>query len=393
MKNFFNVAESYGAVKMERVEGAVNITKESRGRTTQLITSQIASSSSNRVWVILVVLSTIVLPNSSAITTLQYRVLEESPPPVFLGDISNGSQVVESNPHYSILPSPRLPAWFLYLNETSGALWTNVTLDRESICLPRSLECSLQFQASTTSFHIFQITITIVDINDNSPKFTRSSATISVAEDAKPEVTKFSLPSADDPDSGLFGLQKYVLEPETETFALTNNTGSGDTSMLFLVLKKSLDYEVNQSYEFKVIAYDGGSPPKTGQLAISIKVIDVNDHAPSFEEEQYNVTISKNVSPGVAITRVHAVDPDSGPNGEVIYTLSPVTVFAYGDLFAVANTSGDLYLTRSINLLNVNQYSVVIQAEDRGLEPRRNTTTVNCFIMHACVHVCTHLCT
>lgn len=369
---------------MKRVKWAVRVEKKSSRRTKEMSAVQITSQCCYHNFMILVMLcAEVIYPVSSVVTTLQYRVLEELTPSVFLGDISTGYQTGESNPNYSILPSLSLPAWYFYLNETSGALWTNITLDRESICLPRSPECSLQFQATTNAFHIFQITVILVDTNDNSPKFSRSSTTVAIPEDARPEVTRFPLPSADDPDSGLFGLQRYVLLPETETFALANNTGSE----MFLVLKKSLDHEVFPSYEFKVIAYDGGSPPRTGQLAISITVIDVNDHAPSFDQEQYNVTISKSISPGVVITRVRAVDPDSGLNGEVVYTVSPVTVFAYGDLFAVANTSGDLTLTRTIDLLNVNEYRVVIQAEDRGLAPCKNTTTVKCLIIIICMYV------
>jgi len=44
------------------------------------------------------------------------------------------------------------------------------------------------------------------------------------------------------------------------------------------------------SYEIMVIASDGGEPPKSGSMIVSIKVVDVNDNAPLFDNSTYEVT-------------------------------------------------------------------------------------------------------
>ena len=43
------------------------------------------------------------------------------------------------------------------------------------------------------------------------------------------------------------------------------------------------------SYEVMVIASDGGDPPKSGSMIVSIKVVDANDNAPVFDNSTYEV--------------------------------------------------------------------------------------------------------
>lgn len=305
---------------------------------------------------------------ASTVTRLRYRLREELTPPVYLGDISADSR-------FHIVPSPRLPVGFFFVNETSGALWTNVSVDRESICLSRNETCLVQFEATTDLFDVFQVTIEIEDINDNSPEFPHPSVTVSITEDARPEVTGILLPSAEDPDFGDFGLQRYEIFPDSDAFGLTNTT-PGDTGELFLVLKKRLDYETSPNYTLKVIAFDGGIPPRTGALLVNVSVEDVNDNAPVFDRDAYNVTVFRSLSPGQSVLGVHADDRDSGRNGQVVYSIASQTTSAYGNLFAVTNDSGELYVTRPIILLNVAQYSIQIQAEDKGTLSRKSVAKV-----------------
>jgi len=38
-----------------------------------------------------------------------------------------------------------------------------------------------------------------------------------------------------------------------------------------------------------VVASDGGDPPKSGSMVVSIKVVDVNDNSPVFDNSTYEV--------------------------------------------------------------------------------------------------------
>ena len=51
-------------------------------------------------------------------------------------------------------------------------------------------------------------------------------------------------------------------------------------------------YDVNVMkfrYEVVVVAIDGGDPPKSGSTILNISVLDVNDNAPLFDNDTYEV--------------------------------------------------------------------------------------------------------
>lgn len=65
-----------------------------------------------------------------------------------------------------------------------------------------------------------------------------------------------------------------------------------------------LDYEVCTDFFLKVEAVDGGAPPLKTSTIVRIEVMDVNDNAPYFSEEIYNVLVSEDAAIGQTITRV-----------------------------------------------------------------------------------------
>lgn len=57
---------------------------------------------------------------------------------------------------------------------------------------------------------------------------------------------------------------------------------------------------------------------------LTINVLDVNDNAPRFRPfgvSNFTEKILEGAQPGTTLLSVSAVDPDKGPNGQVIYQL------------------------------------------------------------------------
>ena len=50
-------------------------------------------------------------------------------------------------------------------------------------------------------------------------------------------------------------------------------------------------------------------------------MVDANDNSPQFERSSYNVAVSESSAVGTSLLRLHALDPDLGHNGAVIYRL------------------------------------------------------------------------
>lgn len=76
-----------------------------------------------------------------------------------------------------------------------------------------------------------------------------------------------------------------------------------------ITTRTNLDYEKKPSYNFGVIATDGGT--LTGSQTVTVNVIDVNDNKPIFGGP-YNKRISEGARIGATVITVKATDEDSG---------------------------------------------------------------------------------
>lgn len=81
-------------------------------------------------------------------------------------------------------------------------------------------------------------------------------------------------------------MKKYKNEP----FQLFVSKNVDGTSKLEVGLEERVDREVMESYSIQMIAKDSGSPPKENVLNVHISVTDINDNAPVFSQNVYNVS-------------------------------------------------------------------------------------------------------
>lgn len=65
-----------------------------------------------------------------------------------------------------------------------------------------------------------------------------------------------------------------------------------------------LDFEVCKDYYLTIEAWDGGNPPLSSATVVTIDLMDVNDNAPTFSQDIYNVLVSEDASVGQMVTRV-----------------------------------------------------------------------------------------
>ena len=81
-------------------------------------------------------------------------------------------------------------------------------------------------------------------------------------------------------------------------------------------------------YQLSVVARDAGTPRRSATMTTVVKVIDANDHAPRFEERQYEWAVPEDAAVGTVIGRVRAADDDAGHNAVVTYSFSRRTQVA-----------------------------------------------------------------
>lgn len=72
----------------------------------------------------------------------------------------------------------------------------------------------------------------------------------------------------------------------------------------------AMDREKTPTYKLIAQATDGGG--LFCRSDISLKVLDVNDNAPSFSSSHYLASVYENATPNTLLTRLQASDPDEG---------------------------------------------------------------------------------
>lgn len=202
--------------------------------------------------------------------------------------------------------------------------------------------------------------ITVLDENDNRPRFEKSLASFRVTENALNGTVIFRL-NATDADLGDNSKIRYTLTTDTKDFRVDSETG-------VLTVSAALDRERQEIYELKIRATDGGGKGDTPSLfsdaIVRITVDDINDNAPTFSLSDYNVRIREDVPKGTVVAIVTATDLDSGPGGEVLYTLGEG---GDGDgAFKIDKFSGTIRTAQNLDYEERQVHSLIVKAIDRG---------------------------
>ena len=305
---------------------------------------------------------------------ITYSLLEEQPSNTYIGNIPQDVELTQQYPQETVnsfnfgILLGRYKDFFT-MEVSTGILKTSaILLDREALCAFKS-SCVLSLDIGVVKpieyFQVITIAINLEDKNDNPPRFPKPKLQLNISENASPG-SEFVVPTAVDLDTEENGVQGYDFISNTSKFELKVTKNADDTTGLRLMLKDRLDREVVSAYSLKVIATDGGDQQQMGEIEIRVNVLDSNDNSPIFDKDIYNVTIEENYPLHRSFVQVHAYDLDSGPNGQVIYSLSTQSLAQYGNILAVNRTTGHVTLTSALDYEQESSYTLLIEASDQG---------------------------
>ncbi len=308
---------------------------------------------------------------------LTYNILEEVAEGTFVGNVKRDSRISE---RYSTSTLDQLRFRFLAkpdvdfnIDENTGKIRTGGRIDRDTLqhC-KRKIRCSVELDVvaivpdnNNQFLEIIKVKVNIEDINDNWPHFPDPKISHQILETSV-SGNGFVIPTAIDPDSGQNGVQDYELVSSSDKFVLDVRAKIDGSTDVRLVLKEPLDREAEDFYQVRVVAYDGGNPPKSGSVDINIIVQDTNDNDPIFDNSTYEVTIPENSPPETTILRVHASDRDAGKYGQIRYGFSSRTQKLHGQIFGIKNTSGEIFVKGEVDYEKSPVYHLSVMAYDRG---------------------------
>ncbi|XP_062855031.1 protocadherin alpha-8-like [Trichomycterus rosablanca] len=299
---------------------------------------------------------------------MRYSVFEEQKDGTVVGNIAKDlgfdNKVLKERGFRVVSTTGKSP---FKLNQNDGVLYINEKIDREEVC-EKVISCLINLQiALDNPLEIHYVAIEIVDINDHAPVFHEKEKRLEIGESAVPGI-RIQLQAARDPDSGTNSVQTYKLS-HNEHFQIEVKDRGSDRKMLFLILQKSLDREKSSVHELILTALDGGKPPKTGTMEITVDVLDINDNSPVFTKDSYLAKINENAPIDTTIIQVNATDSDDGLNGEVFYSFGHAVDAEVRELFYLDPITGKLIVKRKIDFEQKDQYEIDIQASDKAAVP------------------------
>ncbi|XP_058705156.1 protocadherin gamma-B5-like [Poecile atricapillus] len=252
---------------------------------------------------------------------------------------------------------------YFTVNEENGNLYVNERLDREEMC-GESASCSVSFEVLVHNPpNIFHIEVSIDDVNDNSPAFSKGVLELEIGE-LIPPGARFPLEMAIDADVGSNSLLTYHLS-SNPSFSLFMKERAGGKKQPELVLEKELDREKQSSFELVLTVVDGGDPARSGSVQVRVNVTDANDNPPVFSQSFYEARVAENLPAGSLVLRVTATDADAGSNGRVSYSFGSVPESVRA-LFAVDPESGEIKTAGPLDFEEKNKYIFGLEATDGG---------------------------
>ncbi|XP_064159770.1 protocadherin Fat 3a isoform X4 [Anguilla rostrata] len=257
---------------------------------------------------------------------------------------------------------------FFSIDKSSGIVVLEKLLDRE---LQSFYNITVQASDQGVGVKLFSqvnVTITVLDINDNPPVFERRDYLATVPEDVSLGMEVLRVYAASK-DIGTNAEISYSIRSGNERGKFQIDTATGT-----ITVSKALDFETCKDYFLTVEARDGGTPPLSAVTTVNINLTDVNDNAPIFSRDVYTSIISEDATIGESVVQLTAEDVDSQVNGQILYSI------VSGDRenqFFIDPITGLMKVNKELDRETVSTYSLAVRALDSGSPAMSSTVMVN----------------
>ncbi|XP_030836442.1 protocadherin Fat 1 isoform X2 [Strongylocentrotus purpuratus] len=218
------------------------------------------------------------------------------------------------------------------------------------------------------------ISIGLLDVNDNPPAFTQLVYNVSVSENTTVN-TLLTRVQAVDPDKDANRRHRYSVRGGNSegTFSLDDQSG-------ILTLTEPLDRELRSHYNLTLAVTDILQASLSTSSQLIVNVLDENDNEPQFESDLYNASIAEDAEIGSTVVTVIAISQDVGLNAEIMYQI--VSGNEHGK-FKIDSAIGEITVASELDFEMSNKYYLTVKATDMGTNPLSDTTTINIFITDA----------
>ncbi|XP_042547881.1 protocadherin gamma-A9 isoform X8 [Dipodomys spectabilis] len=223
------------------------------------------------------------------------------------------------------------------------------------------------------------VTLYVTDINDNPPTFSQASYSVYLPENNPRGTSIFSVTAHDLDDNENAKITYSLVEDTIQGAPLSSYISiNSDTGALYAL--QSFDYEQFQHLQMQVKAHDNGNPPLNSNVSLNLFLLDQNDNTPKIlypalpTDGSTGVELApRSAEPGYLVTKVVAVDNDSGQNAWLSYRLLKASE---PGLFMVGLHTGEVRTARALVDRDALKQSLVVSVQDHGQPPLSATVTL-----------------
>ncbi|CAL4107052.1 unnamed protein product, partial [Meganyctiphanes norvegica] len=200
--------------------------------------------------------------------------------------------------------------------------------------------------------------------NSHTPQISKELPdSIEVLEDVAVGTHILFIKAADD-DSGYNGQVVYALSGGLGDFKIGVYSG-------IIEVWSPLDRESLDKYNLNITVYDLGFPHKTSSKEVSINILDVNDNAPKFSQENYSLHLPENILDGTSVAQFLATDDDEDElNAKLTYKLLTDV-----KEFKLNKDSGVMYVSGPLDREQQSYYDLRLLAQDNAPNGSLSTIT------------------
>ena len=149
-----------------------------------------------------------------------------------------------------------------------------------------------------------QITIDVLDINDNPPEFEEEAYSFSVAQGQELGTILGEVYAVDYDGPGLNSDVWYKLKTPQDWFAVDEE--SGLVSVREQVHFVDSPNVIDNQHIFTIVASDRGDPVLSSEVTVTVTVMPANENVPEFEESAYYFYVSEYSEVDRTVGQVHA---------------------------------------------------------------------------------------
>ena len=253
-----------------------------------------------------------------------------------------------------------------------GKLYVARQLDRERRDF-YVLTIAATDQGATPRVAMTNVTIHVLDANDNAPVFQNSTYRFRLLENSVGG-TFVGVVSAHDSDLNENSELTYQFELDSHGFVIDKRSGvirSGDAATFDR--EALLDGTGQSELVLSVLAWDSGNVPLSSKCAVVVSLLDANDMTPTFSKRFYEVFVDEDLDVMTSVAQVAATDDDADENALIGYAIAAGNV---NDTFGIDTASGLIRLLRGLDREVADSFWLTVTATDGGTPALSSSSTV-----------------